>query len=535
MPSRNDIRKIINSYYSRLRTLEQQQAVFGISTPPAVLIEIEDTKAEIAKLQAELGTEKDYNLSVVRELLTVALSDEELTTLAYDRFRPVYESFAGGISKSEKIQYLLEYCERRALIPNLLMQIRQSNPNKYFEFDSRLFSEEPTYASTDARIERLGPPDTIHNPLNNPYVVGNPIQPDNTRVFLGRFDIAQSIANEIKKGGQKPSILLYGRRRMGKTSAILNIGRLMRDRNILLVYVSGQSAKFHTNVDFCYYLVQAINESLQSSLDTQVFQQMGYLEKAKFVPNPILTLSEFFEKCNELLASQGKYCLLSIDEYEEIDLCINTNPGNHHEKNITRELLIELRDTLQHRPRFMFLFAGTHFLKELSTVNWSEIFINVKTLQISFLKREDGYRLLTEPVPELEYENANLIQQILDMTGCQPLLIQAVASELIYTLNSNDTKTATRTLLDKATDSVLSKLGTYFDYIWETECVSSKHQDLLKLIATASSGVPEINLTAYQNELRDLVRREVLKIEGSLVKFTMPMVRSWMKKNQHIL
>ena len=535
MSRRDDIRKIINSYYSRLRALKQQQAVLGISTPPAVLIEIENTEAEIAKLQAGLGAEKDYNLAVVRELLATALSDEELTTLAYDHFRSVYESFAGGMSKSAKTQHLLEYCERHALVPNLLMQIRQYNPNRYFEFDGRLFSEEPTFANTDARIEQLGPPDRVHEPLNNPYVVGNPIQPDNTRVFSGRFDIAQSIANEIKRGGQKPSILLYGRRRMGKTSAILNIGRLMRDRSVLLVYVSGQSAKFHTNTDFCYYLVQAINKSLQNSLDTEAFQQMGYLAKAKFMPNPILTLSEFFEKCNELLESQGKYCLLSVDEYEEIDRCVNTSPGNHHEQNITRELLIELRDTLQHRPRFMFLFAGTHFLKELSTVNWSEIFINVKTLHISFLKREDGYRLLTEPVPELEYENANLIQQILDMTGCQPFLIQAVASELIYTLNSNDTKTATRTLLDKATDSVLSKLGTYFDYIWETECVSSKHQDLLKFIVTAPSGVLEVNLATYQKELRDLVRREVLKIEGGMVKFTMPMVKLWMKKNQHIL
>ncbi len=372
--------------------------------------------------------------------------------------------------------------------------------------------------------------------LKNPYIVGNPILPDNVKMFLGRFDIAEAITNEIKRGGQKPSILLYGRRRMGKTSALYNIGHLTRDPSILPVYISGQSVRFHTNTNFCYYLVREINKTLQQNfIDTSEFEQKGFLSKETFVQDPVLILSEFFELCHDLLASQDKYCLLSIDEYEEIDQHINTASGNFHASNITRELLLELRSTLQLKPRFIFLFAGMHYLRDLSAINWSEIFINLKTLHISFLERKDGYRLLTEPVPEMKYQNSVLIEEILNVTGCQPYLLQAVASALVNTLNAKDTKTVTQEILDDAIKKVLSSNSIYFDYIWDTECASIKHQKLLKVVSAKPSGISEKNLAIYQDELRDLIRREVLSKENGMVKFTMPIVKLWMEKNQHIL
>jgi hypothetical protein len=210
----------------------------------------------------------------------------------------------------------------------------------------------------------------------------------------------------------------------------------------------------------------------------------------------------------------------------------------------------------------MFLFAGTHYLKDLSRVNWSEIFINVKTLHISFLEKEDSRRLLTEPVPRLKYKNQDLIEQILDETGCQPYLLQAVASELVNILNFRNTDTVTQKILDEAVNQVLNNYSSYFDYIWETECTTSTHKKLLKIVAVKQLsksnfrlpgwfsrrnnigylktnqklfGIPKNELTDYYNELRDLIGKEVLKVEDETVKLTMPIVRLWMKKNHHIL
>lgn len=76
----------------------------------------------------------DYNLKAIRQLLMSALVDEELTTLCYDHFYSVYEEFSTGMLKEQKIQRLIEYCERHAQLDRLLSIIKQLNPAQYSRF-----------------------------------------------------------------------------------------------------------------------------------------------------------------------------------------------------------------------------------------------------------------------------------------------------------------------------------------------------------------------------------------------------------------
>ena len=72
----------------------------------------------------------DYNPAEIRKLLQNALSEEEFTSLCYDYFRPVYEQFSAGMSRPQKIQRLLEYCERQGKFDDLLAQVRAINPGQ---------------------------------------------------------------------------------------------------------------------------------------------------------------------------------------------------------------------------------------------------------------------------------------------------------------------------------------------------------------------------------------------------------------------
>jgi hypothetical protein len=54
MPDENDLKKLITIHQHRLQKLREQQAVTGVNTDPAILMEIEDLKAEIKRLQADL-------------------------------------------------------------------------------------------------------------------------------------------------------------------------------------------------------------------------------------------------------------------------------------------------------------------------------------------------------------------------------------------------------------------------------------------------------------------------------------------------
>ena len=70
----------------------------------------------------------------MRQFLISAFSDEEITTLCFDRFRPVYENFSGGMSKGQKIQQLLEHCERHDEWPRLLSVLQRERPQQFARF-----------------------------------------------------------------------------------------------------------------------------------------------------------------------------------------------------------------------------------------------------------------------------------------------------------------------------------------------------------------------------------------------------------------
>ena len=81
-----------------------------------------------------------WNTAAMRDLLTTAFSDGELTTLCFDHFRQVYEDFATGMSKSDKIQRLLDYCIRHEQVEALLAAVQRANPAQYQRFEDQLRS-----------------------------------------------------------------------------------------------------------------------------------------------------------------------------------------------------------------------------------------------------------------------------------------------------------------------------------------------------------------------------------------------------------
>jgi hypothetical protein len=52
----NDLKQIISQKRRHLHKLQEQQAAFGLHTPPYILLQIEDLESEIAALQADLET-----------------------------------------------------------------------------------------------------------------------------------------------------------------------------------------------------------------------------------------------------------------------------------------------------------------------------------------------------------------------------------------------------------------------------------------------------------------------------------------------
>jgi len=78
-----------------------------------------------------------WDTATIRHLLTAAFNSEELTTFCFDHFRAVYEGFGGGMSKSQRIQRLMDYCDRHNQLEKLLKLVEENNPAQFARFASQ--------------------------------------------------------------------------------------------------------------------------------------------------------------------------------------------------------------------------------------------------------------------------------------------------------------------------------------------------------------------------------------------------------------
>jgi hypothetical protein len=199
----------------------------------------------------------------IRRFLTEAFSDEEITTLCFDRFRPVYENFSTGMSKGQKIQLLIEHCERHDEWPVLLSALQRERPRQFAQFlDANTTADSPSRATTTnvsgginltANEVSIGGDAVGHDKVvtinGNVYIihvghdsdplsvvraidepqsiaparprVENPFYTDgrinDPKLFFGREQLVRELRQELSK---RTNVSLVGESQMGKSSLL---------------------------------------------------------------------------------------------------------------------------------------------------------------------------------------------------------------------------------------------------------------------------------------------------------------------------
>lgn len=354
-------------------------------------------------------------------------------------------------------------------------------------------------------------------PLPNPFIVGNPLQPRDQEVFKGRQDIIIAIEENVINPAQRPALLLYGRRRIGKSSTLLHLPKLLSSQ-FVPVYIDCQNAKWREgDAAFCYHLAAALFSELQSRRLLDALKRPALNEFEKY---PFTRLDAYLDEVEDRSRSAGKQILLTLDEYERLEEGITAS-------KISTEIFNQLRNIVQHRERIVVLFSGSHHFAELRAVNWSHYLINVKTLELSFLSREEAAELITQPVPMLEYE-PGLVDAILALTHCLPYLLQALASELVNHLNAERRLVATRDDLDLAVEKVLVTSQAYFSSTWGEDCGEEEREVLRALATDEATGCAP----AYERTFLTLAQKEILERSDHRYVYTIELFRRWILKNQ---
>lgn len=80
----------------------------------------------------------DYNLEIIRRLLDESFDAEEISSLAYDRFRTVYAEFTAATSKSRMLSAIITNAKKNGRIPDLIDYVQENSPYYYREYADRL-------------------------------------------------------------------------------------------------------------------------------------------------------------------------------------------------------------------------------------------------------------------------------------------------------------------------------------------------------------------------------------------------------------
>lgn len=156
-----DIKKLISIHLRRLQILKEREAKFGLTTPPEIILEIEDTEAEVKNLQASLeeleghNVDQSYTPAQIRRALTQYFHDPGFDAFSQDYFPEVYQQFGRGMTKNEKIDLLLDYCRRTSDGWNNLITVLQQE--KLIDMSAPEKSEVIDIAQTEP-TEQVEPP-----------------------------------------------------------------------------------------------------------------------------------------------------------------------------------------------------------------------------------------------------------------------------------------------------------------------------------------------------------------------------------------
>lgn len=354
-------------------------------------------------------------------------------------------------------------------------------------------------------------------PIPNPFIIGKPIVSSDELVFVERRDIIGAIEDNIIDPQQQTSLLLYGRRRIGKTSTLKNLSRLLSSQYIT-VFIDFLNGKWReSEASFGYYLVKEV----LAELSRHDLNRAGYtVFQTDFFHLPLSKLNDWLDQIETILDDANKRVLLTFDEYERL-------AEDGHDNRLAVEILSQLRTIIQHRKNIVVLFSGGHRFQEMPNMNWSDYLINAKTIELSFLSEKEARLLLTAPVPKVKYDG-DILDRIIRVTHCQPFLVQCFGFELVNLLNKRGKFVAGVAEYQTVLDNVLIAAQSYFYETW-TEGMSDDERSIMLYLATKQSiSVRKVSPT---DAFLSLIHKEVVEEKAGKYRLAIDCFRLYLIRN----
>lgn len=342
--------------------------------------------------------------------------------------------------------------------------------------------------------------------VDNPYVVGKPLTPASESLYVGRQDVFAWIEENLLGKTQPHTLILYGQRRMGKTSTLYqlvggNRGRTIREYPgypIYPVYIDLQRLAGCDTREFFERLSHQIARNL-ARRDIHVSPPASWSENGAIFND----FDNFLDLIESKLPQNGLLVLV-IDELEQLQDSVERG-------RLTQDIFPYLRSLMQHRSRMTFILAGTNQLVE---DYWSIIFHVGISREIGALSREETENLIREPVsPMIQYDDL-AVDRVWLATRGHPYFTQLICHRLISAANLEGRHAKVVSIADvrETINHIINEDDSHLQHLWNE---SSREEQFVMTAVAGTHDLGDVNMsrTEIAARLRDLaVTDEMLKV-----------------------
>ncbi len=348
--------------------------------------------------------------------------------------------------------------------------------------------------------------------IPNPYLAGSSLEPaDAKERFKGRQDLFREI-EKISLSTQPPVLLLYGRRRTGKTSTLKYLpSRVSSDLIPLLVDFQG-AASIQRVENIARFMAEAMTKTAKSSRNLI----LPKISPEQLSSDPFYALQTWMEQIEQV--APHKRFLLCIDEFERLEEVISTSGS--------RAPLNFLRYVTQNCRQWIVLFSGSHRLEELEPY-WSDYLIGTRTLSITYLQEAEARELIQHPVPTFpDIYSPAAVDAILSLTRGQPYLVQLLCSCIVEYINSAEVQRKLITASDvEAAKPIAWERGAAYLKEFSDALTPAQRDFIHRLLAHS---------TYQENDLmviRQLIQSEIIEKDvNDEYRFQVPLIEQYIRE-----
>ncbi|GAC1498594.1 MAG: hypothetical protein NVS2B12_04400 [Ktedonobacteraceae bacterium] len=293
--------------------------------------------------------------------------------------------------------------------------------------------------------------------------------------FYGREQEFQRIAEVLQDKTQSTTILLWGQKRIGKSSLLLSLKERFRG-NFIPVFIDVQSMQEASTTQFLSHLMVRTAEAV--NLQAPQPEAKLVVPDAKKLRKDILAHFDAFLYQAQELACQHPVVII-LDELQ----CLRTL----REEQISRDAIFSrLRSHAQHGRSVHLILSGGGLISQLtSETSIAGLFSSINDEKLGYLERSAAARLIQDGLTQIGTIEEDAVDYLVHVTAGHPYYLQLLCHRLYECVQERQVVLSKKVVDTSVQDWLATADGSRFQHLWEAKTNERMQRNKFVLSAIA--------------------------------------------------